>query len=143
MEVSKSQGHPRGGTTESMSAGRGDGLARAVLVMAEIVGMVVLWSLVPLAWIWTGKQVGAATGSLMASLSAAFLGFVASVVVIARILQRVDALWIALRRRAGYEQKQGALTQVVVVSTALGLLAFYVWFYLLSNAFVITFMPTH
>jgi hypothetical protein len=78
----------------------------------------------------------------MAALSTAFLGFVASVVVVARILQQVDALWIELRRRAGHEQKQGALTQVVVISTTLGLLAFYVWYYLLSTAFVIPFMPT-
>jgi hypothetical protein len=62
-------------------------------------------------------------------------------VFVARALARVDSLWVQLRCRAGYRQREGALNRVVVVSATLGLAAFAVWYYLLSNAFVLPFMP--
>jgi hypothetical protein len=57
-------------------------------------------------------------------------------------LARLDRLWVALRRRAGHDQAQGVLTRVVVVSATLGLLAFFLWYYVIGGAFVIRFMPT-
>ena len=43
---------------------------------------------------------------------------------------------------AGHDQAEGALTKVVVVSATFGLLAFWVWFHIIEEAFVIPFMPT-
>jgi len=57
-------------------------------------------------------------------------------------LTRIDRVWVALRQRAGNDQAQGVLTQVVVVSATLGLIAFFVWYYLLTKAFIIPFMPS-
>ena len=59
-----------------------------------------------------------------------------------KALARLDEVWVDLRRRAGHDQAQGALTAVVVVSATLGLAGFLVWYYALSKAFIIPFMPT-
>jgi hypothetical protein len=58
-------------------------------------------------------------------------------------LRRVDRGWIALRRRAGYDQEEGALSQIVVVSATLALVMFLGWYYLFSHAYVIPFMPSN
>jgi hypothetical protein len=108
----------------------------------EAVGSLLLWAPIPLAWMWIGSHVYNATGgSLMADCTAALLGFLATTIFMMKALTRLDVVWVALRRRAGHEQPQGALTGVVVVSATLGLVGFSVWYYLLSNAFIIPFMP--
>lgn len=112
------------------------------LLTAEVLGMALMWTGIPFAWFWVGSKIGAATGSLSASAGIAFLGFVASVVVIARVLQRVDGYWVELRRRAGHQTTQGPLGQVVVISMTLGIAVFLVWYYLLSKAFILPFMPS-
>jgi hypothetical protein len=112
------------------------------VLAAEAFGTLVLWAPLPFAWIWIGGRVYAVTGSLLADGSIALLGFAASAVLAMRGLARLDEVWITLRRHAGYSQSQGALTQVVVVSATLGIAAFLLWYYLLSNAFILPFMPS-
>ena len=53
-----------------------------------------------------------------------------------------DVAWVALRRRAGHDQREGALTQVVVVSATIGIAGFLLWYYVLEQAYVIPFMPS-
>src|SRR4051794_41638675 len=122
--------------------GRGGRAACAVVLAAEAFGTLVLWAPLPLAWIWIGGRAYAVTGSLLADGSVALLGFAASAFLAMRGLARLDEVWISLRRRAGYPQSQGALTQVVVVSATLGIAAFLLWYYLFSNAFILPFMPS-
>ena len=69
-------------------------------------------------------------------------GFVASVTVVLSLLNRIDQRWVRLRRRAGHDQREGALNQVVIASATFGILAFWVWFHIIEKAFVIPFMPT-
>jgi hypothetical protein len=101
-----------------------------------------MWAPIPLAWMWVGGQVFSATGSLAADGAVAFLGFMATTWLAMAALNRLDAVWVALRRKAGHEQKQGALTQVVVVSATLGILVFLAWYYVIERAFVLPFMPS-
>jgi len=115
--------------------------AAAVLVL-EVVGSLLMWAPIPFAWLWVGGRVYAATGSLAADGGAVLLGFIATVTAAMVALNRVDAVWIRLRQRAGHDQREGALTQVVVVSATLGLVVFGVWYYILSDAFIIPFMPS-
>ena len=122
-------------------ARRGE-LACLALLAAEAVGTLILWAPLPFAWIWIGGRVYALTGSLFADGSVALVGFAASAFFAMRVLARLDQTWIALRRRAGYAQSEGALTQVVVVSATLGIGAFLLWYYLFSNAFILPFMPS-
>ena len=121
----------------------GSAKAASVAVLAlEALGTFVMWAPVPLAWMWVGAQVYNATGSLAADGIVALLGFAATVTITMMALARLDAAWIALRRRAGHDQVNGALPQVVVVSATFGLLGFLVWFYVLSDAFILPFMPS-
>jgi hypothetical protein len=116
--------------------------ACTAVLAAEAFGTLLLWAPLPFAWIWIGGRVYALTGSLFADGAVALTGFATCAWLAMRALARLDETWIALRRRAGYAQSQGALTQVVVVSATLGLLGFLVWYYLLSHAFILPFMPS-
>jgi signal transduction histidine kinase len=122
--------------------GRRREAACAAVLAAEAVGTLLLWAPLPFAWIWVGGRVYAMTGSLLADGSVALLGFAASAFLAMRGLAQLDQAWIALRRRAGHSQREGALTQVVVVSATLGIAAFLLWYYLFSNAFILPFMPS-
>jgi hypothetical protein len=116
--------------------------ASAALLALEVIGTLLMWAPIPVAWMWIGARVYDATGSLMADLAVVLLGFLATVSLGMSALNRIDERWVALRRRAGHDQAEGALTRVVVVSATLGLLAFWVWFHIIEEAFVIPFMPT-
>jgi hypothetical protein len=115
--------------------------AAAGLLAAEVFGSLLMWGPIPLAWMWIGSQVYAATTSMMADGVVVLAGFLATTVLTMKCLIRLDEAWIRLRVGAGIDQREGALTRVVIASAALGLLAFFVWYYLLSNAFIIPFMP--
>src|SRR4051812_28121043 len=117
-------------------------VACAAVLATEALGTLLLWAPLPFAWIWVGGRTYALTGSLLADGSVALLGFAASAFLAMRALARLDQSWIALRRRAGYVQREGALTQVVVVSATLGIGAFLLWYYLFSKAFILPFMPS-
>jgi hypothetical protein len=122
--------------------GRAASAVCAVVLAVEVVGTVLLWAPIPLAWLWVGGRVFAVTGSLAADLGAAFFGFVATTILAMMALNRVDRFWIRLRRRAGHDQVQGALPQVAVVSATLALVVFVLWYYVFSKAFIIPFMPS-
>jgi hypothetical protein len=117
-------------------------VASGAVLALEAVGAVLMWAPIPLAWLWIGGRVYSATGSLAADGFVAFAGFVASVLALLWFLRRIDVLWIALRRRAGYEQEDGALSEVVAISGALGIVCFFAWYYLFSHAYVLPFMPS-
>lgn len=116
--------------------------ASAAVLAVEVIGCILMWAPIPLAWMWVGARVFAVTGSLAAQGSVAFLGFVATTWLAMAALARIDSGWVALRRRAGHDQPDGALAQVVVVSFTLGIVAFLLWYYVIEQAFVIPFMPT-
>jgi hypothetical protein len=117
--------------------------AAAVAVVAvEVVGAVLLWGPLPLAWLWIGGRVYALTGSLAADGFSGFAGFVASVLLVVAALRRIDLVWISLRRRAGRVQAEGALQEVAVVSGAFGIVGFMLWYYVFSHAYVLPFMPS-
>jgi hypothetical protein len=118
-------------------------VACAALLALEAVGSLAMWAGIPLAWLWIGGRVYSVTTSLGADLGVAFLGFVLTLFAALWGLRRIDRGWIALRRRAGYEQEEGALPQVVTFSATLALLIFIAWYYLFSHAYVIPFMPSN
>src|SRR4051794_38583337 len=93
------------------------GAASVGIVAIEIAGCICMWAPVPLAWMWVGGRVYRLTGSLLADLVAAFGGFTLIVMLTMGALNRIDARWVQLRRDAGHDQREGALTRVVVVSS--------------------------
>jgi hypothetical protein len=122
--------------------GLGGAIGSLGLLAVEVVGSLTMWTAIPLGWIWAAGAVYQATDSLAVGGLAALLGLAVSEVLMAKGLARVDAGWVALRRRSGHVQKDGALTRIVVATAALGLLAFLLWYYVLSHAFVLPFMPS-
>jgi hypothetical protein len=117
-------------------------VACAAVLTAEVLGAFLMWAPIPLACVWTAARIYDATDSLFAAGGVALLGLALAEGLAVKALARIDSSWVALRRRAGHDQPQGAITRVVVVSATLGLLGFFVWYYLLSNAFIIPFMPS-
>jgi TM2 domain-containing membrane protein YozV len=114
----------------------------AAVLAAEAIGSLTMWSAIPLAWLWIGARVDEATDSVAAAGGVALLGLLGTSVLAMAALTRLDRTWIALRRRAGHRQRQGALTRVVVVSATLGLIAFLLWYYVFSKAYILPFMPS-
>ena len=128
---------------QSTGASRGVNAASAAVLGAEVIGFLSICGPIPLAWLWLGGLVYRATGSLAADVGVVFLGFLLSTIPVARALSRLDGVWITLRQRAGRNQTHGALTQVVGVIGTFVIVLFMVWYYVLSDAFVLPFMPTH
>ena len=116
-------------------------LACAGVVLVELVVTLMMWAPIPAGWMWIGAKVYLATGSMLADLAVVMVGFLVTIVAAMAALARLDRVWVRLRRRAGHAQREGMLTRVVVFSATLGMIGFYVWYYLLSRAFVMPFMP--
>src|SRR5919109_147021 len=128
---------------QSAQASRGADAASAAVLAAEVIGFALICGPIPFAWLWIGGLVYRATGSLAADVGVLFLGFVLSTIPVARGLTRLDGVWITLRQRAGRNQTRGALTQVVGVLGTFVIVLFMIWYYVLSDAFVLPFMPNH
>ena len=115
--------------------------AAAAVLLLEIVGALMMWGPIPVAWVWVGARVYDGTGSFMAGAVTWLVGFAATLWLVAGALARLDRIWIRLRNDAGDDRAQGAMTQVVVVTATFALAAFFLWFYVIGRAFVIPFMP--
>jgi hypothetical protein len=74
-----------------------------ILVLVMLGGGIVLWVGVPLAWLYIGSQVQAATGSLGAALAAMFAGSIASIVAIVWALAWLNHKHVELRAARGLE----------------------------------------
>ena len=115
--------------------------AAAVLTL-EVLGALMMWGPIPVAWVWVGARVYDATGSFVAGAVAWFLGFAVTLWLLAGALARLDGIWIRLRHGTGDDRAQGVMSQVIVVTATFALAAFFVWFYVIGKAFVIPFMPS-
>jgi hypothetical protein len=111
----------------------GTGAILVVLIM--IMGSLVLWVGAPLLWLWIGSQIEGATSSIGASIGAAFLGAVVSIVVVAGILSKLSNVYRANRRARGFDDPGHFVLEVVlVVSAGVALVAFVIWFFFLAGA---------
>jgi hypothetical protein len=108
----------------------------AVLVMAiMVIGSIVLWVGTPLAWLWIGSQIQGATQSIGAALAAAFVGVIATILVLASLLTRLSDLYRANRVARGRgDPGHVVLESVLVVSAGVSLTAFTIWFFLFAGA---------
>jgi hypothetical protein len=129
-------------SSATIKANRTAQAASVAVVVVEAIGAVLLWGPIPLAWLWIGGRIYSLTGSLAADGFIGFAGFVVSVLAVVWGLRRVDSVWISLRRRAGHDQAEGALQEVVAISGAFGIVGFMLWYYLFSHAYVLPFMPS-
>ena len=105
-------------------------LARGILA-GETLLCLSLWGPQPAAWLWVGSQVDYRTGSVEAGIACAFAGMVVTLMATLAVAKRLDHAWKLVRRAAGYEQKNGALEWIFVVTIAIAGSAFLFWFFFL------------
>jgi hypothetical protein len=110
------------------------GSSALVLLAIMFIGSLGLWVGVPLAWLWIGSQVQAATDSLLAALGTAFGGVVLTVIAAIPVLSALSNRYRRRRLDRGLDDTGHlALEGVLVLSAGLALVAFSTWFFLLSG----------
>jgi hypothetical protein len=107
-------------------------VAGFVLVVQTLVCLT-LWGPQPIAWLWVGSQVDFQTGSVSLGIAVAFLGMIATLMATLVLLVRIDAVWKLVRRAAGFDQREGALPRIFMVTAILAGLAFAFWFLVLEG----------
>ncbi|MBV9167712.1 MAG: hypothetical protein JO342_16360 [Solirubrobacterales bacterium] len=111
------------------------GTGGMLVILIMLIGSFGLWVGTPLLWLWVGSQVQGATASLGAAFAAAFAGAVATVILLASILAKLSEVYRGNRRARGLaDTGHGVLEGVLVVSAGLTVVAFLIWFLLLSGA---------
>ncbi len=102
-------------------------LATGILIAMAIVNLL-FWGPLPLAWLWVGSQVDYLTGgSTFLGIVAAFFGLLVTLLLGLVVLRGLDQLWILARRAAGYDQREGMLGRVFVITCGVGATLFVVW----------------
>jgi hypothetical protein len=122
----------RGKPTRAGAARRGVDTALAfVLLLLETLLCVSLWGPQPLGWLWVGSQVNYQTGSVSAGIVTAFAGMLVTLFITLALAKRIDYAWRLVRRAAGYEQRDGALNKIFVISLMIAGTAFAFWFFII------------
>ncbi len=107
-------------------------LAAGILVLETLV-LLTLWGPQPIAWLWVGSQVNFLTGSVEAGIVVAFAGMVATLMFTLAVAKRLDHAWKLTRRAAGHHQESGAIERIFVISVAIGLTAFVIYFFVIQG----------
>jgi hypothetical protein len=124
----------RGTPVTAGGARRGiDWLLSALLLFVEGLLCLSLWGPQPIGWMWVGSQVDYATGSLFMGIITAFVGMVATLFITVALARRVDHAWKLVRRAAGYEQKNGALEKIFIITAGIAVVGFTFWFLIIAG----------
>jgi hypothetical protein len=121
------------GTPTRGSGGRrnADRVLAAAILFLETVLCVSLWGPQPVAWLWVGSQVDYQADSVTAGIVVSFVGMLATLFITLAIAKRLDHAWRLVRRAAGYEQREGMLNRIFVVSLIIAGSAFTFWFFVI------------
>jgi hypothetical protein len=99
------------------------------------VASVALWVGAPVLWLWVGGRVQGASGSVGPAIAVALIGFVITVVLFVPLLGWLGRRHADARAARGLDDLgRAALEGVMVVSAALAVVAFAVWFLFLAGA---------
>lgn len=125
------RGAPETGSPRRQAVDRG---VAAILLAGMAVINLSFWGPVPVAWLWVGSHVQYWTGSVSLGILIAFVGMLAMLMTALVALKRLDETWILVRRAAGYDQREGTLTRIFVITCAVGTVCFTAWLLLFSGA---------
>jgi len=124
----------RGTPVQAGHARRGvDWLLSALLLGLQGILCLSLWGPQPIGWMWVGSQIDYATGSLFLGIVSAFVGMVATLFITVALARRVDHAWKLVRRAAGFEQKNGALERILIITAGIALVGFAFWFLIIAG----------
>jgi hypothetical protein len=109
--------------------------ASGLLVLLMMLGAgLVLWVAVPLAWLYVGSQVQAASDSVGLAILVMFVGVVVSIVAIVALLGWLNRKHLQLQEARGHDTHgQTALDAVMTVSVVVAVVAFVIWFFLIEG----------
>jgi heme/copper-type cytochrome/quinol oxidase subunit 2 len=109
--------------------------ASAVLTSVIMVGAsLLLWIGVPAGWLWIGSQVQGSTGNVGTAIAVMLVGAIVSIVAIAGVLGTHNRVHERLREARGAEAHGPPLLEVVlVVTAAIALVGFAVWFFVFAG----------
>jgi len=124
----------RGTPVQAGHARRGvDWLLSALLLGVQGILCLSLWGPQPIGWMWVGSQIDYATGSLFLGIVSAFVGMVATLFITVALARRVDHAWMLVRRAAGFEQKNGALERIFIITAGIAIVGFAFWFLIIAG----------
>lgn len=112
---------------------RVDSALANLVLLVEILIVLSVWGPQPLAWLWIASQVAYLSGSLMLGIVSAFMGLLGSLMVTLAICGRLDGLWRILRRAGGFDQREGALGRIFMVTAIVVGAAFTFWFIVIEG----------
>lgn len=104
-----------------------------LVLVAEVLLCLTLWGPQPLGWLWVGSQIDYLTGSVSLGITVAFVGMILTLMATLALAARLDYVWKILRRAAGYDQKEGLLGRIFMVTAIVAGLAFGFWFLILEG----------
>ena len=122
---------------QPVPSGRGrrrlDAVLAAAILVAETLLCTTLWGPQPAAWLWLGSQLYHETDSIGLAILVAFVGMLATILGTLKLTMWLDRMWKIVRRAGGFEQKEGMLERIFVISMALAGLAFLIWFLVIQG----------
>jgi len=123
------------GKPAATTAGRrtADRLLAYFLLAVETILCVSLWGPQPVGWLWVGSQVNYWTDSVVAGITTAFVGMLFTLFITLAIAKRIDHAWRLVRRAAGYEQREGALNKIFIISLLIVGSVFLFWFLIIEG----------
>ena len=103
--------------------------AAVTLLALMFTGSLVMWVGVPLAWLWIGSQVQAATDNVGAAIASMMVGVTASIAAIAKLLGWLTHSYQRAREARGLESTGSFPLEVtLVVSAVVAAVACVIWF---------------
>jgi hypothetical protein len=112
---------------------RFDAVLAAGILVVETLLCATLWGPQPAAWLWLGSQLYHETDSIGLAILVAFVGMLTTILGTLAVTMRLDRLWKIVRRASGHEQEKGALERIFVISMAVALIGFVLWFLVLEG----------
>lgn len=110
-----------------------DRLLAAAILVAETIVCATLWGPQPAAWLWVGSHVDHLTDNVGLGILTAFAGMIATMFGTIAIAMRLDHAWKLVRRAAGFEQREGMLERIFVISAFIGGTAFLIWLFVIQG----------
>jgi hypothetical protein len=110
-----------------------DRVFAAFLLVIETLLCVSLFGPQPIGWLWVGSQVNYQTHSVSLGILSAFAGMLATLMITLGLARRVDHAWRLVRRAAGYEQENGALERIFILSAGIAAVGFAFWFLIIAG----------
>jgi hypothetical protein len=110
-----------------------DGWLAAVILGAMVLVSLLFFGPIPVAWLWIASRVQYELDTVTVAIFVGFLGMLLTLLGGLRVLRRLDLTWILVRRAAGVDQRQGAMTRVFAYTAALAAIVFFAWLMLFAG----------